>query len=94
MAVLRRNYRPVQINIEDYKIKILCRQKVMRVICLCHPALLLLLSHCGQTADATLQICPQQYDDSVPFSDFCLSTNLIFVEQNHEASIIQIYGSG
>jgi hypothetical protein len=77
MSLLGKNCRPVQINIEDYRIKILCRQKVMRVICLCHHALLLLMSHCGRAAGTALQICPQQYNDSVPFSDFCLSTNLI-----------------
>jgi hypothetical protein len=94
MTVLRKKNRPVQINIEDYKIKVLCRLEVRRVSCLYRLALLLLVSHCDQTADAALQICPQQYNDSLSFSDFYLSTNLIFIEQNHEDSIIQIYGSG
>jgi hypothetical protein len=43
MGVHSKKYRQVQMNARDYKIKILRRRKVMRVICLCQHVLLLLL---------------------------------------------------
>lgn len=43
MGVHSKKCRQVQMNTKDYKIKILRRHKVMRVICLCQRVLLLLL---------------------------------------------------
>jgi len=43
MGVHSKKYRQVEMNSKDYKIKILRRHKVMRVICLCQHARLLLL---------------------------------------------------
>jgi hypothetical protein len=43
MGVHSKKYTQVEINTKDYKIQVLRRHKIMRAICLCQHALLLLL---------------------------------------------------